>query len=54
MSSEPLTDANEPEVDEVDAALSNLEVTLHGGHADKILVNASSFWYFTVSFALPQ
>ncbi|XP_028997411.1 fermitin family homolog 1 [Betta splendens] len=37
MSSEPLTQSNEPEVDEVDAALSNLEVTLQGAHADKIL-----------------
>uniref|UniRef100_A0AAQ6IID6 PH domain-containing protein n=1 Tax=Anabas testudineus TaxID=64144 RepID=A0AAQ6IID6_ANATE len=37
MSSEPLAHSNEPEIDEVEAALSNLEVTLEGGHADKIL-----------------
>lgn len=39
MSSEPLSHSNEPEIDEVEAALSNLEVTLEGAHADKILVN---------------
>ncbi|KAK2856459.1 hypothetical protein Q5P01_005194 [Channa striata] len=37
MSSEPLDHPNEPEIDEVEAALSNLEVTLEGGHADRIL-----------------
>uniref|UniRef100_A0A7N6AHP0 PH domain-containing protein n=1 Tax=Anabas testudineus TaxID=64144 RepID=A0A7N6AHP0_ANATE len=42
MSSEPLAHSNEPEIDEVEAALSNLEVTLEGGHADKILVNTFS------------
>lgn len=39
MSSEPLDHSNEPEIDEVEAALSNLEVTLEGGHTDRILVN---------------
>uniref|UniRef100_A0A672HL21 PH domain-containing protein n=1 Tax=Salarias fasciatus TaxID=181472 RepID=A0A672HL21_SALFA len=38
MSSEPLDNSNEPEIDEVEAALSNLEVTLEGGHTDRILV----------------
>ncbi|XP_030577467.1 fermitin family homolog 1 [Archocentrus centrarchus] len=37
MSSEPQDNSNEPEIDEVEAALSNLEVTLEGGHTDKIL-----------------
>ncbi|XP_067097487.1 fermitin family homolog 1 isoform X1 [Osmerus mordax] len=37
MSTEPLDFSNEPEIDEVEAALSNLEVTLEGGHADRIL-----------------
>uniref|UniRef100_A0A8C5I177 PH domain-containing protein n=1 Tax=Gouania willdenowi TaxID=441366 RepID=A0A8C5I177_GOUWI len=37
MSSEPLDKSNEPEIDEVEAALSNLEVTLECGHADNIL-----------------
>uniref|UniRef100_A0A7N6BF29 PH domain-containing protein n=1 Tax=Anabas testudineus TaxID=64144 RepID=A0A7N6BF29_ANATE len=45
MSSEPLAHSNEPEIDEVEAALSNLEVTLEGGHADKILVNTFSAQY---------
>lgn len=39
MSSEPRDHPDEPELDEVEAALSNLEVTLEGGHADRILVN---------------
>lgn len=39
MSSEPLDHTNEPEIDEVEAALSNLEVTLEGGLTDRILVN---------------
>lgn len=39
MSSEPRDNANEPEVDEVEAALSNLEVTLEGSHTDKFLVS---------------
>lgn len=38
MSTEPLEHSNEPEIDEVEAALSNLEVTLEGGHTDRILV----------------
>lgn len=37
MSSEPLDNSSEPEIDEVEAALSNLEVTLEGGHTDRIL-----------------
>uniref|UniRef100_A0AAQ4R4L5 FERM domain containing kindlin 1 n=1 Tax=Gasterosteus aculeatus aculeatus TaxID=481459 RepID=A0AAQ4R4L5_GASAC len=37
LSSEPLDHSNEPEIDEVEAALSNLEVTLEGGLADRIL-----------------
>uniref|UniRef100_A0A7N8YAF2 FERM domain containing kindlin 1 n=1 Tax=Mastacembelus armatus TaxID=205130 RepID=A0A7N8YAF2_9TELE len=37
MSTEPLDHSNEPEIDEVEAALSNLEVTLEGGHTDRIL-----------------
>lgn len=45
MSSEPLSHPNEPEIDEVEAALSHLEVTLEGGHADKILVNVFSTQY---------
>ncbi len=43
MSSEPLDHSNEPEIDEVEAALSNLEVTLEGGHTDRILVNRFFF-----------
>lgn len=39
MSTEPLDNSNEPEIDEIEAALSNLEVTLEAGHTDKILVN---------------
>uniref|UniRef100_A0A674MZ39 FERM domain containing kindlin 1 n=1 Tax=Takifugu rubripes TaxID=31033 RepID=A0A674MZ39_TAKRU len=39
LSNEPLDHSKEPEIDEVEAALSNLEVTLEGGHTDKILVN---------------
>uniref|UniRef100_A0A673X420 FERM domain containing kindlin 1 n=1 Tax=Salmo trutta TaxID=8032 RepID=A0A673X420_SALTR len=38
MSTEPLDFSNEPEIDEVEAALSNLEVTL-GGKTDRILVS---------------
>ncbi|KAM4632890.1 fermitin family homolog 1 isoform 1-T2 [Polymixia lowei] len=37
LTSEPLDYSNEPEVDEVEAALSNLEVTLEGGNTDRIL-----------------
>lgn len=47
MSSEPLEHSNEPEIDEVEAALSNLEVTLEGGHTDRILVNNLSFFFFS-------
>ncbi|KAG2467298.1 fermitin family homolog 1 [Polypterus senegalus] len=36
-SSENLDFSNEPDVDEVEAALANLEVTLEGGNADRIL-----------------
>lgn len=39
MSSEPQDKCDEPELDEVEAALSNLEVALEGGHSDRILVN---------------
>lgn len=39
MSSEPLDHTNEQEIDEVEAALSNLEVTLEVGHTDRLLVN---------------
>lgn len=39
MSTEPLDFSNEPEMDEVEAALSNLEVTLEGGNTDRILVS---------------
>lgn len=34
-----MDNSSEPEIDEVEAALSNLEVTLEGGHTDNILVN---------------
>ncbi|XP_051732159.1 fermitin family homolog 1 [Ctenopharyngodon idella] len=37
LSTEPLTNSDEPEIDEVEAALSNLESTLEGRNADKIL-----------------
>ncbi|XP_071378334.1 fermitin family homolog 1 [Centroberyx affinis] len=37
VSTEPLDHSNEPEIDEVEAALSNLEVTLEGGISDRIL-----------------
>uniref|UniRef100_A0AAY4D7X0 PH domain-containing protein n=1 Tax=Denticeps clupeoides TaxID=299321 RepID=A0AAY4D7X0_9TELE len=37
MSSEPNDLSNEQDVDEVEAALSNLEMTLEGGNADSIL-----------------
>lgn len=37
MSTEPLDFSNEPEIDEVEAALSNLEVTLEGSNTDKLL-----------------
>ena len=40
MSTEPLDFSDEPEIDEVEAALSNLEVTLEGGLSDRILVNS--------------
>ncbi|KAG7259512.1 hypothetical protein CRUP_031788 [Coryphaenoides rupestris] len=36
-SSKPLDFSDEPEIDEVEAALSNLEVTLEGGTMDRIL-----------------
>uniref|UniRef100_A0A672HMN4 PH domain-containing protein n=1 Tax=Salarias fasciatus TaxID=181472 RepID=A0A672HMN4_SALFA len=36
MSSEPLDNSNEPEIDEVEAALSNLEVTLEGGNESSL------------------
>lgn len=38
LSSETLDHSKQPEIDEVEAALSNLEVTLGAGHTDKILV----------------
>lgn len=38
LSNETLDHSKEPEMDEVEAALSSLEVTLEGGHTDKILV----------------
>lgn len=38
LSNETLDHSKEPEIDEVEAALSNLEVTLEGEHTDKILV----------------
>ncbi|KAG7259514.1 hypothetical protein CRUP_031790, partial [Coryphaenoides rupestris] len=38
-SSKPLDFSDEPEIDEVEAALSNLEVTLEGGTMDRILVS---------------
>lgn len=47
MTSEPLDYSNEPEIDEVEAALSNLEVTLEGGHTDRILVNIFFRWFYT-------
>lgn len=34
-----MDNSNEPEIDEVEAALSNLETTLEGGLPDRILVN---------------
>uniref|UniRef100_A0A8C5I504 PH domain-containing protein n=1 Tax=Gouania willdenowi TaxID=441366 RepID=A0A8C5I504_GOUWI len=37
MSSEPLDKSNEPEIDEVEAALSNLEVTLECGHCNSAM-----------------
>uniref|UniRef100_A0A8C6KXA6 FERM domain containing kindlin 1 n=1 Tax=Nothobranchius furzeri TaxID=105023 RepID=A0A8C6KXA6_NOTFU len=37
MSKETPNHSNEPEMDEIEAALSNLEVTLEGGHTDKLL-----------------
>uniref|UniRef100_A0A8C7JA95 FERM domain containing kindlin 1 n=1 Tax=Oncorhynchus kisutch TaxID=8019 RepID=A0A8C7JA95_ONCKI len=43
MSTEPLDFSNEPEMDEVEAALSNLEVTLEGGNTDRILVSVDLF-----------
>uniref|UniRef100_A0A8C6L1I9 FERM domain containing kindlin 1 n=1 Tax=Nothobranchius furzeri TaxID=105023 RepID=A0A8C6L1I9_NOTFU len=42
MSKETPNHSNEPEMDEIEAALSNLEVTLEGGHTDKLLVNEDS------------
>lgn len=47
MTSEPLDHSNEPEIDEVEAALSNLEVTLEGGLTDRILVNIFFRWFYT-------
>uniref|UniRef100_A0A6Q2WQR4 Band 4.1 domain-containing protein n=1 Tax=Esox lucius TaxID=8010 RepID=A0A6Q2WQR4_ESOLU len=41
MSTEPLNTSDEPEIDEVEAALSNLEVTLEGAHTDRIL----EYWF---------
>lgn len=38
MSSKPLDLSDEPEIDEVEAALSHLETTLEGRSTDKILV----------------
>ena len=43
LSTEKLDYSNEPEIDEVEAALSNLEVTLEGGNTDRILVNVVFF-----------
>ncbi|XP_033872941.1 fermitin family homolog 1-like [Acipenser ruthenus] len=36
-SSEPQSYSNEPDIDEVEAALANLEVTLDGAHSDRML-----------------
>lgn len=49
LSSETLDHSKEPEIDEVEAALSNLEVTLEGGHADKVLVKKKKFLHWKVS-----
>lgn len=38
MSAKPLVLSDEPEIDEVEAALSHLETTLEGRSTDKILV----------------
>uniref|UniRef100_A0A4W5JF52 FERM domain containing kindlin 1 n=1 Tax=Hucho hucho TaxID=62062 RepID=A0A4W5JF52_9TELE len=51
MSTEPLDFSNEPEMDEVEAALSNLEVTLEGGNTDRILVSVD-FIHMKDSYAL--
>ena len=47
MSTEKLDYSDEPEIDEVEAALSNLEVTLEGGNTDRILVNVVLFIQYT-------
>uniref|UniRef100_A0A8C1F0L7 FERM domain containing kindlin 1 n=1 Tax=Cyprinus carpio carpio TaxID=630221 RepID=A0A8C1F0L7_CYPCA len=50
LSTEPLTNSSEPEIDEVEAALSNLESTLEGRNADKILkLYSALFTYLLIS-----
>uniref|UniRef100_A0A673JEN7 Fermitin family homolog 1-like n=1 Tax=Sinocyclocheilus rhinocerous TaxID=307959 RepID=A0A673JEN7_9TELE len=39
LSTEPLTNSNEPEIDEVEAALSNLESTLEGRNTNSAFIN---------------
>uniref|UniRef100_A0A8C1GJR4 Fermitin family member 1 n=1 Tax=Cyprinus carpio TaxID=7962 RepID=A0A8C1GJR4_CYPCA len=50
LSTEPLTNSSEPEIDEVEAALSNLESTLEGRNADKILYDKLYSALFTYLF----
>lgn len=44
MSSENHLNNSDKEVDEVDAALSDLEITLEGGKTSTILVSAAGTW----------
>jgi len=45
MSSENHLNNSDKEVDEVDAALSDLEITLEGGKTSTILVRVASSWW---------
>uniref|UniRef100_A0A669F1W6 FERM domain containing kindlin 1 n=1 Tax=Oreochromis niloticus TaxID=8128 RepID=A0A669F1W6_ORENI len=45
MSTEPLNNSNEPEIDEIEAALSNLEVTLEAGPKRLTLRPYKEYWF---------
>ncbi|KAL0967719.1 hypothetical protein UPYG_G00256010 [Umbra pygmaea] len=52
MSTEPLDESDQPDIDEVEAALSNLEVTLEGAHTDRILEDITDIPKLTDSLKL--
>uniref|UniRef100_A0A4W4FLH8 PH domain-containing protein n=1 Tax=Electrophorus electricus TaxID=8005 RepID=A0A4W4FLH8_ELEEL len=54
MSAKPVDHSDEPEIDEVEAALAHLETTLEGRSTDRILVLHSFRAYCTIAFCRPK